>query len=99
MREQIDGVIADGLAEGSLAVLVIADAKSDEFLGSVVLFDVQADRAEVGFWLAPWGRGRGAARQALRAGAWVAAHAGLALLVARTARRTQPPVTEFRFHR
>jgi [ribosomal protein S5]-alanine N-acetyltransferase len=84
VREQIDGVFADGLADGSLAVLAIADARSDDFLGSVVLFDVRADRAEVGFWLAPWGRGRGAAREALSAAARLAAHMGLNFLDART---------------
>jgi len=85
VREQIDGVIAAGLADGSLAVLAVADAQSDGFLGSIVLFDVREDRAEVGFWLAPWARGRGAAQQALRATARMAAHIGLSLLVARTA--------------
>ncbi|WP_329481320.1 GNAT family N-acetyltransferase [Kribbella sp. NBC_01484] len=85
VREQIDGDIADGLADGSLAVLAIADAGSDEFLGSIVLFNVRADSAEVGFWLAPWGRGRGAARDALSAAARIAAHQGLTFLEARTA--------------
>ena len=84
VREQIDGVIADGLADGSLAVLAIADARSDDFLGSIVLFDVRGDRAEVGFWLAPWGRGRGAAREALSAAARLAAEMGLNYLDART---------------
>ena len=84
VREQIDGVIADGLADGSLAVLAIADARSDDFLGSIVLFDVREDRAEVGFWLAPWGRGRGAATAALSAAARLAAHLGLNFLDART---------------
>ena len=57
VREQIDGAIASGLADGGLAVLAIADVSSDDFLGSIVLFNVREDRAEVGFWLAPWGRG------------------------------------------
>jgi RimJ/RimL family protein N-acetyltransferase len=85
VRDQIDGAIADGLADGSLAVLAIADASSDDFLGSIVLFNVREDRAEVGFWLAPWGRGRGAAREALRAAARLAAHLGLKFLDAKTA--------------
>ena len=66
VRDQIDGVIADGLADGSLAVLAIADASSNQFLGSIVLFDIHDGRAEVGFWLTPQARGRGAARNALR---------------------------------
>ena len=85
VREQIDGVIAEGLADGSLAVLAIADARSDDFLGSIVVFNVHGDRAEVGFWLAPWGRGRGAAREALHADARLAARMGLSLLDAKTA--------------
>jgi len=84
VREQIDGVIEQGLADGSLAVLAIADAESDEFLGSIVLFDVRGDRAEVGFWLAPWARGRGAAQHALHALGGAAAASGLAVLEART---------------
>lgn len=84
VREQIDGVIEQGLAEGALAVLAIADAGSDEFLGSIVLFDVRGDRAEVGFWLAPWARGRGAAQYALDALGGAAAASGLAVLEART---------------
>lgn len=58
-------------------MLVIADAGSDGFLGSIVLFNVRAGRAEVGFWLAPWGRGRGAARDALSAAPRIATHQGL----------------------
>lgn len=84
VREQIDGVIAHGLARGTLAVLAIADARTDEFLGSIVLFDIRADRGEIGFWLAPWARGRGAARSALRACARIAAVLGLSALEART---------------
>jgi [ribosomal protein S5]-alanine N-acetyltransferase len=85
VREQIDGAIASGLADGGLAVLAIADVSTDDFLGSIVLFNVREDRAEVGFWLAPWGRGRGAAREALGAAARLAAHSGLNFLDARTA--------------
>lgn len=85
VSEQIDGVIDQGLKDGSLAVLAIAEAESDDFLGSVVLFDVRGDRAEVGFWLAPWARGRGAAQHALQACVEMASDMGLALLDARTA--------------
>lgn len=82
--DQIDGVIAQGLADGSLAVLAIADADSDAFLGSLVLFDLTDDRAEVGFWLAAESRGRGAAAKALEAAEHIVAAMGLELLTART---------------
>ncbi|BBZ03125.1 N-acetyltransferase [Mycolicibacterium chitae] len=84
VRDQVDNEIARGLDDGSLAVLAIADADSDEFLGSIVLFDVRSDRAEVGFWLTPQARGRGAARHGLRALLRVAADAGFRYLDART---------------
>lgn len=46
----------------------IADAGSDEMLGTVILFNVARHerRCEVGFWLLPDGRGRGAATTAVR---------------------------------
>lgn len=84
VREQIDGVIARGLADDTLAVLAIADASSDDFLGSIVLFDLHECGAEVGFWLAPQGRGRGAASHGLSAVAHLAAEVGLTRLTART---------------
>lgn len=84
VHDQIDGVIADGLESGALAVLAIADAGSGLFLGSIVLFDIRDDRAEVGFWLTPDARGKGAARSALLAIARLAAEAGVSHLDART---------------
>lgn len=84
VREQIDGVIARGLADGSLAVLAIADATSNRFLGSIVLFDFRDGGAEVGFWLTPEARGRGAALSSLNLVADMAAEAGLTFLEART---------------
>ena len=74
-------------AQGLPRRVAIADASSDDFLSSIVLFNVREDRAEVGFWLAPWGRGRGrgAAREALGAAARLAAHMGLEYLDAQTA--------------
>jgi RimJ/RimL family protein N-acetyltransferase len=47
--------------------VAIADAQTDAFLGTVILFSVARHerRCEVGFWLHPDGRGRGAAKQAV----------------------------------
>jgi RimJ/RimL family protein N-acetyltransferase len=47
--------------------LAIADAQTDDFLGTVILFNVARHeaRCEVGFWLHPEGRGRGAATAAV----------------------------------
>ncbi|OEU91441.1 GNAT family N-acetyltransferase [Streptomyces oceani] len=84
VRQLVDTVVAEGLREGTLLVLTIADAVTDEFLGSVVLFDVREDRAEVGFWLAPWARGRGVAGRALDLVSGLARTAGLTALEART---------------
>lgn len=84
VREQIDSVITPGLSAGALAVLAIADVDSDEFLGSVVLFDIGARSAEVGFWLAPSARGRGVAGNAVACAARLGSALGLDELVART---------------
>src|SRR5690606_6404768 len=54
----VDGPVRDGRARGDLAVLAIADVATSRFAGSVVLFDVDAATAEVGFWVHPDHRGR-----------------------------------------
>lgn len=84
VRDQIDGVIQQGLDADTLAVLALADADSDAFLGSLVLFDLTEHSAEVGFWLAPHARGRGVAQKALRAAGRLARGRDLAELRART---------------
>ena len=45
----------------------VADARTDELLGTVILFNVARHerRCEVGFWLVPAARGRGAATAAV----------------------------------
>jgi RimJ/RimL family protein N-acetyltransferase len=55
-------------AEGG-AVYAIADPASDRLLGSIGLDRVVAGRqqGEVGYWVGPWARGRGAATAALHA--------------------------------
>ncbi len=57
-----------GLREaGAELTLAIADA-DDSFLGTISLlrFDWDAVRAEIGYWVAPWARGRGIATAAVR---------------------------------
>lgn len=85
VRQLIDHEIADGLRTGTLAVLAVAEEDTDEFLGSLVLFDVSPEEAEVGFWLGPGARGRGAASAALTLAADLARDLGLVRLRARTA--------------
>jgi [ribosomal protein S5]-alanine N-acetyltransferase len=55
-------------ADGVELVFAMADPGDDRFLGSISLLRVQLEeeRAEVGYWLAPWGRGRGVLTAALR---------------------------------
>ncbi len=59
-REQAEE--AKGLA------LVVADAGDDELLGSCGVIEMVADeqRCEIGYWLAPWARGRGVMTRAVR---------------------------------
>jgi len=55
------------LADGKGAEFVIADARTDEFVGAVNLFalDWHSRRGEVGIWLRQRARGRGLASAAL----------------------------------
>lgn len=73
-----------GLARGDLAVLAIARAESDAFAGSLVVFDVTDEAAEVGFWVHPDHRGHGLAAAALELAAEFARRSGLHTLTART---------------
>lgn len=86
VRDMIQGVIADGLRDGKLAVLTIADASSDAFLGSLVFFDITPDDAEIGYWVAPGHRGRKVSGRALRLSLEIARSLGMKKLRARTVR-------------
>jgi RimJ/RimL family protein N-acetyltransferase len=44
----------------------ITDATTGEVLGSIARHQRAEHRAEIGYWLAPWARGRGVATRALR---------------------------------
>lgn len=85
VSELIQGEVSKGLARGDLAVLAIGDPATDNFAGSLVLFDVTSDSAEVGFWVHPEHRGRGLASAALSNAIVFARHSGLTRLVARAA--------------
>lgn len=80
IREQVD----PGLTAGTLGVLALANADTDEFVGSLVLFDVDDASAEVGFWIHPSARSSGHARRGLELAADFARDSGLNALSART---------------
>ncbi len=86
VRAVIDQVAAPALDRGDLAVLAIADPRTDAFAGSAVVFDVDETRgsAEVGFWVHPAHRGQGLSAAALELSAEFAARSGLTTLTART---------------
>lgn len=84
VRRMIREEVAAGLSSGTLAVLALADAETDRFVGSLVLFDVSSEAAEVGFWIHPDARGAGHARRSLELAARFARNSGLRTLTART---------------
>lgn len=84
VHDLIKGAIADGLRDGTLAVLTISDASSDSFLGSLVFFDVTSDDAEIGYWVAPEHRGRRVSGRALMLAMEIGRKLGLKKLRART---------------
>jgi RimJ/RimL family protein N-acetyltransferase len=70
---------AEWWAEGSAATFAVTDAATRELLGSIGLHDISDAKAEVGYWVAPWARGRGVATGALRlVAAWGLRELGLA---------------------
>lgn len=85
VRRMIDEQAQPGLDRGDLAVLAIGNAATDEFAGSLVLFGVTEDSAEVGFWVHPKCRGSGFATAAMELAVRFVSHSGLAHLTARTA--------------
>ena len=85
VRTMIREVVEPSLADGTLAVLALADAESDEFVGSMVIFDIGTESAEVSFWIAPEQRGAGHATRGLDLAATLAQDSGLSALTARTA--------------
>jgi RimJ/RimL family protein N-acetyltransferase len=84
VQRMIREEVAAGLSSGTLAVLALADAETDRFVGSLVLFDVSSQAAEVGFWIHPEARGEGHARRGLELASRFAHNSGLRTLTART---------------
>lgn len=84
VRRMIREEVAPGLLSGTLAVLALADAATDRFVGSLVLFDVSTESAEVGFWIHPDARGAGHAHRGLELASLFAQRSGLRTLTART---------------
>lgn len=84
MRDLIDSAIADGLRNGNLAILTISDAASDAFMGSLVLFDISAEEAEIGYWVAPQHRGKNISNAAIALALRIAGALELKRLRART---------------
>lgn len=76
--------VEPALSAGTLGILTLADAETDDFVGSLVLFDVDDESAEVGFWIHPAARGCGHARRGLELAATFARDSGLHMLTART---------------
>ena len=84
VRRMIRDEVAEGLSFGTLAVLALVDAETDRLVGSLVLFDVSSEAAEVGFWIHPDARGAGHARRGLELASRFARNSGLRTLTART---------------
>lgn len=76
-QEYVGGIVATQWAEGTGANCAVVDATTGELLGAVGL-TLREGIAEVGYWTAPWARGRGVAgRAALLHAGWGFAALGL----------------------
>ena len=77
-RSYIDGFIAGAWADGTAAELAVIDADTGELLGAMglKLHNRRLGFGEIGYWTAPWARGRGVAGR----GASLSARWGLEVL-------------------
>jgi RimJ/RimL family protein N-acetyltransferase len=62
-EEWLSTTVAGGWATGSSATMAATDATTGEVLGCInlILKNRKQGRAEIGYWTAPWGRGRAVA--------------------------------------
>ncbi|WP_405094542.1 GNAT family N-acetyltransferase [Micromonospora sp. NBC_01412] len=68
-REFVTELSAAAWRDGTGAPFAVCDAATGELLAScgLVALDKAADTGEIGYWVAPWARGRGVAARATRA--------------------------------
>jgi RimJ/RimL family protein N-acetyltransferase len=72
-------------ASGEALSLIVVDAETDEFLGSIGIVDLNNEdvHCEIGYWLAPWARGRGTMTRAIRLFCgWIFAELGMERIAA-----------------
>jgi len=60
------GLVPSEWAQGKVASVAVVDAGTDELLGAVAITPGRDRTGEVGYWTAPWARGRGVAVRATR---------------------------------
>ena len=66
-RGFVEEFAPQGWAEGTAATFAVLDATTAQLLGAVDLHGIADGSAEVGYWTAPWARGRGATAEAVGA--------------------------------
>ena len=73
------GLVPSEWAQGKVASAAVVDAGTDELLGAVAITPGRDRTGEVGYWTAPWARGRGVAVRATQLHtAWAVERMGLA---------------------
>ena len=79
--ERFLAIVATESASGEGIALAVTDAAGNELIGTVGVSAVPTGCGEVGYWIAAWARGRGAAPRAVRLlRGWAQAELGLAEL-------------------